>query len=84
MRLYLTDGTRTVDIRAHDRTPLADLESTAHRLLTALRPDPDEPPNPIGFAGARRIVDLYSGVSLSSDTERAPDPDDEYDPDDDE
>lgn len=64
MRIYLTDGTRTVQLSTgrRDRTTLKAAEKTALRLLAALpSPPEDKPKQPIGFAGP-----------LDADIERAP------------
>ncbi|MFD7980187.1 hypothetical protein [Streptomyces sp. NPDC059071] len=66
MRIYMTDGTRTVQLATgrHDRVSLKDAEKTARRLFTALPgPQSPAPKPPIGFSGP-----------LDADTERAPEP----------
>jgi hypothetical protein len=67
MRLTVTAGGATVDIRMarEDLETLTAAEQTAVRLLEAA-PDPAQPPDPRG--------DLPFGFSVSSDTERAPEP----------
>ncbi|MFI0929622.1 hypothetical protein ACH4TP_37725 [Streptomyces sp. NPDC021012] len=68
MRIYLTDGTRTVQLSTgrRDRTTLKAAEKTALRLLAALPGSPAEKPKtPIGFAGP-----------LDADIERASEPED--------
>ncbi|MFB7867354.1 hypothetical protein [Streptomyces sp. NPDC056069] len=66
MRIYITDGTRTVQLSTspRERTDLKTAEKTARRLFAALPgPPQDKPKTPIGFAG-----------SVQSDTEIAPEP----------
>lgn len=79
MRLRLTDGTRRLDITTPDHTPLEQLEATAHRLYTALTPDPEPPANP-----AHPVGFTLDGVSLDATTERAEPYDDQRDTEDDE
>ncbi|GAA2770252.1 hypothetical protein XF35_41740 [Streptomyces platensis subsp. clarensis] len=66
MRIYITDGTRTVQLTAstRERTSLKDAEKTVRRLFAALPgPAPDKP-NPIGFTVAVR-----SGTELANDSD---------------
>ncbi|MFF2189255.1 hypothetical protein [Streptomyces sp. NPDC058155] len=67
MRVRLTDGTRSLDIRAEGAT-LDQLEATTLRLLAALPPPPEQThptPTPFGYT-----ADL-DRVSLDANTERA-------------
>lgn len=67
MRIYITDGTRTVQLSTSRRegATLKAAEKTARRLFAALPAPPEEKPKaPIGFAGP-----------LDSDTERSPETD---------
>lgn len=78
MRIRLTDGTREVDIRTPDGTPLPDAEGAALRLYTALDTgEQTEQRAPFGYG---RDLD---GTALDSTIERAEQPD-ESDLDDDE
>ncbi|WP_329032245.1 hypothetical protein OIE71_04695 [Streptomyces sp. NBC_01725] len=67
MRVRLTDGTRTLDIRAKGVT-LDQLEATTLRLLAALPPPPEQThptPTPFGYT-----ADL-DRIALDSSAERA-------------
>lgn len=83
MRVRLTDGTRTVDIRTHpgEQTRLDHIEATALRLLTALDREPadDDARHPIGFSGDLDRIALDSLVERSDQD----DPDPYDDPEDD-
>lgn len=78
MRIRLTDGTRAVDIRTPDGTPLPDAEGVALRLYAALTDgEQAEQRAPFGFGTH------LDGVALDSTVERA-EHGDERDLDDDE
>lgn len=78
MRIQLTDGTRAVDVRTPDTTPLPDAEGVALRLYAALTEgEQAEQRAPFGFG-----IHL-EGVALDSNIERA-EQRDESDLDDDE
>lgn len=80
MRIRLTDGTRHLDLRLPDDTPLADAEATTTRLYAALTSD--QPATRPAFGYARDL----DGISLDSDTERIDqaDPIERHDDEDDE
>ncbi|MFE9300537.1 hypothetical protein [Streptomyces sp. NPDC006856] len=78
MHVRLNDGTHEVDITTtpSEQSTLDQVEATALRLLTALRP-PEPPPTPedaplpgrvpLGFTPARDM----DGVALTADAERS-------------
>ncbi|MEU9703112.1 hypothetical protein [Streptomyces sp. NPDC047981] len=71
MRIYMTDGTRTVQMstRRGENTGLKAAEKTVRRLFHSMPgPQDDKPKPPIGFAGP-----------LDAATERAPEADNQID-----
>ncbi|MEU6979573.1 hypothetical protein [Streptomyces sp. NPDC046371] len=69
MRIYMTDGTRTVQLTTstRERTGLKDAEKTVRRLFATLpAPAPDKPKPPVGFAGT---VKSDTELAASDETE---------------
>lgn len=79
MRIRLTDGTRVVDVRTPDTTPLPDAEGVALRLYAALTEGSEQAEQRAPFGFGMHL----DGTALDSNIERA-EQRDESDLDDDE